>query len=239
MTIPPSNPRVAAIQQDVQQSYDALNQLIDGPLSQLPSEKLYQSPAGNEWTIMENLAHIVEFMPYWGNQIAKLVAQPGQNFGRVQQDERRLKEIRDHAHDSLAQIKALLPPAYARLQETEFELAESHGYEASTHRRFVGAGYFDDVSETISDGASAGARGTRGTKRALQFGTKCVRATCDTRNVITDMGHDPRTGLERKQSIERRHAMNFSGGNVQPQRDIVESAGANPADAVLDRMEHG
>jgi isocitrate lyase len=45
--------------------------------------------------------------------------------------------------------------AYARLQESEFELAESHGYEAITHRRFVGTGYFDDVSETISSGVSS------------------------------------------------------------------------------------
>src|SRR5260370_42427649 len=116
MTISPSNPKVAAILQDVQQSYDALNQLIDGPLSQRPSEKLYLSPADNEWTIMENLAHIVEFMPYWGDQIAKLVAQPSQNFGRLQ-DERRLREIRNHAHDSLTQIKALLPQSYTSLKQ--------------------------------------------------------------------------------------------------------------------------
>jgi isocitrate lyase len=48
--------------------------------------------------------------------------------------------------------------AYARLKESEFELAESHGYEASTHRRFVGTGYFDDVSKTISNGVSAAVR---------------------------------------------------------------------------------
>jgi isocitrate lyase len=42
--------------------------------------------------------------------------------------------------------------AYARLQESEFELAESHGYEAVRHQRFVGTGYFDDVAETISNG---------------------------------------------------------------------------------------
>src|SRR5579871_2986376 len=118
MTISPSNPRIAAIQQDVQQSYDALNRLIDGPLAQIPSEKLYESPGNDEWTIMENLAHIVEFMPYWGDQAAGLVAHPRQNFGRVQQDERRLKAIRDHAHDSLTQIKVLLPPSYARLNST-------------------------------------------------------------------------------------------------------------------------
>jgi len=136
MTNSPSNPKVAAIQQDVQQSYDALNQLIDGPLSQLPSAKLYQSPAADEWTIMENLAHIVEFMPYWGDQIAKLVAHPGQNFGRVQQDERRLKEIRDHAHDSLAQIKSLLPPSYTHLQEVLANLQDSDLQLTGVHSRY-------------------------------------------------------------------------------------------------------
>ena len=136
MTVTPSNPRVAAIRQDIQQSYDALNQLIDGPLTRLPSDKLYQSPGNNEWTIMENLAHIVEFMPYWGNEIARLVVQPGQNFGRVQQDERRLKEIRDHAHDSLAQIKALLPTSHARLQEVLANLQDSDLHLTGVHSRY-------------------------------------------------------------------------------------------------------
>ena len=136
MTTSPSNPKVAAIRQDVQQSYDALNQLIDGPLAQLPSDKLYVSPGGDEWTIMENLAHIVEFMPYWGNQIAKLVAHPGQNFGRVQQDERRLKEIRDHAHDSLIQIKSLLPASYGRLQEVLASLQDSDLELTGVHSRY-------------------------------------------------------------------------------------------------------
>jgi isocitrate lyase len=45
--------------------------------------------------------------------------------------------------------------AYARLQENELELAESHGYEAVRHQRFVGTGYFDDVAETISNGVSS------------------------------------------------------------------------------------
>ena len=136
MSVTPSNPKVTAIRQDVQQSYDALNRLIDGPLAHLPPDKLYESPGNNEWTIMENLAHIVEFMPYWADQIARLVAHPGQNFGRVQQDERRLKAIRDHAHDSLAQIKALLPPSHARLQEVLASLHDSDLQLTGLHSRY-------------------------------------------------------------------------------------------------------
>ncbi len=136
MTSSPSNPKVAAIQQDVQQSYDALIRLIDGPLAQIPPEKLYQSPGNDEWTIVENLAHIVEFMPYWGDQVAGLVAHPRQNFGRVQQDERRLKEIRDHAHDSLAQIKSLLPPSHAHLQDVLADLHDSDLELTGVHSRY-------------------------------------------------------------------------------------------------------
>lgn len=45
--------------------------------------------------------------------------------------------------------------AYARLQQTEFELAESYGYEAVAHDRFAGTSYFNDVARTIGRGAGA------------------------------------------------------------------------------------
>jgi isocitrate lyase len=45
--------------------------------------------------------------------------------------------------------------AYARLQEKEFELAESAGYGAVRHQRFVGTGYFDEVAQTIANGQSS------------------------------------------------------------------------------------
>jgi len=40
--------------------------------------------------------------------------------------------------------------AYAHLQEKEFALADSHGYSAIRHQRFVGTGYFDLVQTTIA-----------------------------------------------------------------------------------------
>ena len=45
--------------------------------------------------------------------------------------------------------------AYAHLQETEFERAEEFGYSAVRHQRFVGTGYFDEVAQAISSGASS------------------------------------------------------------------------------------
>jgi isocitrate lyase len=44
--------------------------------------------------------------------------------------------------------------AYVKLQEAEFA-AETQGYTATRHQREVGAGYFDDVTQTIAGGTSS------------------------------------------------------------------------------------
>lgn len=44
--------------------------------------------------------------------------------------------------------------AYVALQQAEFA-AESHGYTATKHQREVGAGYFDDVTQTVAAGTSS------------------------------------------------------------------------------------
>jgi uncharacterized damage-inducible protein DinB len=111
------NPKIEEIRTDVWRSYEVLNELINGALAQLAPVQLYASPGADEWTIMENLAHIVEFMPYWAGEFAALVARPGKSFGRTQQDEGRLGAIRDHRRDTLDQIREALPGSYARLDE--------------------------------------------------------------------------------------------------------------------------
>ncbi len=59
--------------------------------------------------------------------------------------------------------------AYVRLQEREFEL-EADGYTATRHQREVGAGYFDQVLETITGGA-ASTLALRGSTEEVQFAT--------------------------------------------------------------------
>ncbi len=44
--------------------------------------------------------------------------------------------------------------AYAELQQSEFA-AEKLGYRAVTHQTFVGTGYFDLVSQVVSEGTSS------------------------------------------------------------------------------------
>jgi DinB superfamily len=125
MTTAQDNPKVGEILNSIQNSYIELNQLLNGPLAALDSSKLYQVPAENEWTILQNLAHTVEFMPYWANEVEMLVAEPGRNFGRTAQDERRLRGISDHEADTLAQIQVALPGSYARLFQVLSTLKDS------------------------------------------------------------------------------------------------------------------
>ncbi len=55
-------------------------------------------------------------------------------------------------------------PAYADWQTAEFG-AEKHGYTATKHQREVGAGYFDDVAQVISQGNSSTTALTGSTER--------------------------------------------------------------------------
>jgi hypothetical protein len=120
-----SNLRIEEIRRRVRTSYDELNQLLDGPIASIDTTHIYQSPGSGEWTIMENLAHIVEFLPYWGDEIAKLVANPGQNFGRTQKDEGRLRAIAEHGSDSMAQVRVALPESYEHLDKVLRQLQDS------------------------------------------------------------------------------------------------------------------
>jgi isocitrate lyase len=45
--------------------------------------------------------------------------------------------------------------AYSQLQEREFELENQLGYSAVKHQRFVGTGYFDEVTKVITGGNSS------------------------------------------------------------------------------------
>lgn len=136
MNMSQANPKVEEIRRDARQSFQAMLGLVDGPLAQLAPEKLYASPAEGEWSIMENLAHIAEFMPYWAGQIDALVAEPGRNFGRTHQHEGRLNAIRDHGHDTLAQARPAMEAGYTRLDETLARLKDSDLQIPGVHSRF-------------------------------------------------------------------------------------------------------
>jgi len=63
--------------------------------------------------------------------------------------------------------KAQQMTAYVALQQAEFG-AESNGYTATKHQREVGAGYFDDVTQTVTGGTSS-LSALEGSTEAQQF----------------------------------------------------------------------
>ena len=85
---------------------------------------------------MQNLAHIVEFMPYWTSEIEKLVAEPGSNFGRTPEDVGRLQGISEHEMASLSKIKEALPGSYQGLDEVLRKLKDSDLELTGKHVRY-------------------------------------------------------------------------------------------------------
>lgn len=136
MTTTESNSHITAIRHAIQRSYNELEKLIDGPLGALEPARLYLPCAPDEWTPMENIAHIAEIMPYWADEIAKLVAHPGQNFGRTMQHEGRLQAIQQHGHDNLEHAKTDLATSYTHLERVLSSLKESDLALIGHHSKF-------------------------------------------------------------------------------------------------------
>jgi isocitrate lyase len=61
--------------------------------------------------------------------------------------------------------------AYSRLQEREFENERLAGYRAVKHQKFVGAGYFDEVAQVLTQG-SASTAALAGSTEEEQFEAK-------------------------------------------------------------------
>jgi isocitrate lyase len=61
--------------------------------------------------------------------------------------------------------------AYSRLQRREFDLERDHGYRAVKHQSFVGAGYFDDVTQVIA-GTNTSIAAMKGSTEEQQFREK-------------------------------------------------------------------
>ncbi|MFI5180481.1 MAG: isocitrate lyase [Thermoanaerobaculia bacterium] len=61
-------------------------------------------------------------------------------------------------------------PAFVKLQEQEFELERSAGFQAIRHQRFVGAGYFDLVQSTVT-GGDVSTSALKGSTEEEQFGS--------------------------------------------------------------------
>jgi isocitrate lyase len=77
--------------------------------------------------------------------------------------------------------------AYSHLQQREFELAETLGYGAVKHQKFVGTGYFDEVASTIASGQTS-IRALPGSTEEEQFAEQAEENAFDLDFVIPVSG---------------------------------------------------
>lgn len=90
--------------------------------------------------------------------------------------------------------------AYSRLQQREFDLEREHGYRGVKHQSFVGAGYFDDITQVVM-GARSSLAAMRGSTEEEQFAQRTPDFTDAERHHVPQ-GED--SGVRIQDSEERR-----------------------------------
>ena len=61
----------------------------------LPPDLIHWIPAEGVWTVMDNLCHIREFVPFWTKQALHIVTSPGDEWGRTHTDQDRMAAVTD------------------------------------------------------------------------------------------------------------------------------------------------
>lgn len=96
---------------------------------------LYRTPPDGEWTVMENLVHVVEFLPYWVEELYGVIKSPEEPFGRTHEDPDRIKSVEDHALDSLQDVLVNLDDAADQACRRLSAIPDDQWNSAGVHRR--------------------------------------------------------------------------------------------------------
>ena len=87
-------------------------------LAEVDPALLHEAPSPGEWTVMELLAHTVEFLRYWPRVMVGIAAEPGLSFGRGLDDSDRTGYVLAHGGDSLRSMVQELSVAGEGAQTT-------------------------------------------------------------------------------------------------------------------------
>jgi hypothetical protein len=87
-------------------------------LAEVDPSLLYEAPGPGEWTVMELLAHTVEFLRYWPPVMVSIAAEPGRSFGRGLDDSDRTGYVLAHGGDPLGSVLQELGAAGEEAQAT-------------------------------------------------------------------------------------------------------------------------
>ena len=87
-------------------------------VQQLPSELIHWVPAEGVWTVMDNLCHIREFVPFWTGEALRIVRRPAEHWGRDHTDTARLAAVTHTAASRLDDVLDDIRAAVRRSAET-------------------------------------------------------------------------------------------------------------------------
>jgi uncharacterized damage-inducible protein DinB len=90
----------------------------------LPPELIHRVPAAGVWTVMDNLCHIREFVPFWTAETLRIVQRPTEQWGRDHTDTARLAAVANTAAHTLEDVVSDIRDAVRRSAETLKALSE-------------------------------------------------------------------------------------------------------------------
>jgi uncharacterized damage-inducible protein DinB len=94
-------------------------------VAQLPAELIHWVPAENVWTVMDNLCHIREFVPFWTGETLRIVQRPTELWGRDHTDTARLAAVTNTAAQGLAAVVTDIREAVRRASDTLSRLSDA------------------------------------------------------------------------------------------------------------------
>lgn len=108
----------------LQESIESIQKSASGiveTVGNLPEQVIRWKPAPEVWSILEILCHVEEAVPYWADEIQRVAANPGIEWGRGHQNEARLAAV---AASSQRKTKDLLAGIQKSAQKAVVLLAK-------------------------------------------------------------------------------------------------------------------
>ena len=84
----------------------------------MPKDCIHWKPGPEIWTVMDNLCHIAEFVPYWTAQVEQVIQDPDKQWGRTHHDADRLAAVVDTSSRDLTGVKEQIRSSVARSEST-------------------------------------------------------------------------------------------------------------------------
>ena len=87
-------------------------------VQQLPPDLIHWIPLPGAWTVMDNLCHIREFVPFWTGETLRIVQRPAELWGRDHTDTARLAAVTNTAGYTLEEVVRDIRNSARRSAET-------------------------------------------------------------------------------------------------------------------------